>query len=170
MATDRPLGVRCVRVYFTSLLSSSLHCGPKTRADPQVVALHSPGCRAPLPGCCAPLHFFSHHITLSSYHHIVISSYHHIVIPSYHHIIISSYHHIIVSSYHHIIISSYHHVIMSSCHRIIISSYHNMIISSYHSSQRCPKKCTRHFSKNLSKRPGEISIRKGFRINPGTIG
>ena len=85
-----------------------------------------------------------------------------IVVSSYHHIIMSSCHHIIISSYRHGVISSYHHVILSSYHHITIPSYHHIVISSYQQPD-FPEKRTRHFSKNLDKRPGESSIRKGFR-------
>ena len=91
-----------------------------------------------------PVNFF-----VSSYHHTIISSYHHIIISS-----LSSYHHIIISSYHHITISSFHHTIILSYHHIIISSYQQPDF---------PEKRTRHFSKNLDKRPGERTFRKGFR-------
>ena len=86
-----------------------------------------------------------------------VSSCHYTIISPHHHIIISSYHHC-----HHILISSYHHITISSFHHTIILSYHHTIISSYQQPD-FPEKRTRHFSKNLDKRPGERTFRKGFR-------
>ena len=71
-------------------------------------------------------------------------------------------HYLIISPSHYLIISSYHHIIISSYHHIIISSYHHIITSSYQQPD-FPEKRTHHFSNNLDKRPGESSIRKGFR-------
>ena len=78
-----------------------------------------------------------------------------------------------MSSYHLIIISSYHLMMKSSYHLIITSSYHLIIISSYHQimseQPKFPKKSTRHFSKNLDKRPGICANHNQIRLNLGTI-